>query len=91
MAPQYLQRKINLRKATHHGLRLDDDFYQLAIPGKPQLARTYGCFTYLAPKLWNELPYDLRCLTEIELFKTKLKTHLFAKAFSCNAEQSSDM
>ena len=33
-----------------------------------------------APKLWNELPLDLRSLDTINLFKKHLKTDLFKKA-----------
>jgi hypothetical protein len=40
---------------------------------------TYGprAFYVVAPKLWNELPFDLRCLQDLSLFKSQLKTHLF--------------
>ena len=35
-----------------------------------------------APKLWNELPLDLRSLDTINLFKKHLKTDLFKKAYN---------
>ena len=35
-----------------------------------------------APKLWNELPLDLRSLVTINLFKKHLKTDLFKKAYN---------
>ena len=28
------------------------------------------------PKYWNSLPYDIRCLKSLSLFKCKLSTHL---------------
>ena len=46
--------------------------------------KTYGdrAFSIAAPKLWNELPLDLRCLDTINLFKEHLKTDLFKNAFN---------
>ena len=35
-----------------------------------------------APELWNNLPLDLRCTSNVRVFKRNLKTHLFKKAFS---------
>ena len=46
--------------------------------------KTYGdrAFSVAAPKLWNELPLDLRSLDTINLFKKHLKTDLFKKAYN---------
>ena len=54
----------------------------LAVP-KSRL-KTYGdrAFSVAAPKLWNELPLDLRSLVTINLFKKHLKTDLFKKAYN---------
>ena len=30
---------------------------------------------------WNKLPFDLRCLQDLDVFKSKLKTHYFKQAF----------
>ncbi|CAH3137338.1 unnamed protein product, partial [Pocillopora meandrina] len=38
-------------------------------------------FTCAAPKLWNELPLDIRSARTVNIFKAKLKTHLFRSAF----------
>ena len=40
---------------------------------------TYGtrCFSKVAPKLWNLLPLELRCVQDVDEFKKKLKTFLF--------------
>ena len=38
-------------------------------------------FTCAAPKLWNELPLDIRSARTVNIFKVKLKTHLFRSAF----------
>ena len=52
----------------------------IAVP-KSRL-KTYGdrAFSVAAPKLWNELPLDLRSLVTINLSKKHLKTDLFKKA-----------
>ena len=54
----------------------------LAVP-KSRL-KTYEdrAFSVAVPKLWNELPLDLRSLVTINLFKKHLKTDLFKKAYN---------
>ena len=43
----------------------------------------FGIILYavILPRIWNLLPYKLRCLTELTAFKNGLKTHLFFLAF----------
>ncbi len=41
--------------------------------------RSFKC---VAPRLWNEIPYDIRCLAKIEDFKGQLKTFLFKRAYN---------
>ncbi len=36
---------------------------------------------YLAPKLWNSFPDNIRGSDTLSLFKSRLKTHLFSQAF----------
>ena len=38
-------------------------------------------FTISAPMLWNNLPLDLRSCSNLDIFKSKLKTYLFKLAF----------
>ena len=35
-----------------------------------------SAFSVVAPKYWNALPYDIRCLKSLSLFKCKLSTQL---------------
>ena len=81
-APSYLSDLVHLRDTKRHSLRLDNDFYRLKVPPSPQFARTEGAFSHCAPKLWNELPYSIRCISEIDCFKKVLKTHYFDLAFN---------
>ncbi len=39
-------------------------------------------FSHLAPKLWESLPYNVRGLDTLSLFKSTLKTHLFGQEFT---------
>ena len=45
--------------------------------------KTYGdrAYSVAAPKLWDKLTLDVRLLPSVTVFKTKLKTYLFAKSF----------
>ncbi len=38
-------------------------------------------FSYLAPKLWNSLPDNVRGSDTLSLFKSRLKTHIFSQSF----------
>ena len=51
---------------------------------KPTITTTtFGrrTFAYMAPSLWNPLPYAIKSAQTLETFKSKLKTHLFAAAY----------
>ena len=45
--------------------------------------KTFGdaAFSHYAPSCWNKLPEELRGAENIDIFKRKLKTHLFSLAF----------
>ena len=82
IAPQYLSEMITMRDPNSHELRLDNDYYVLKPPPRPHYKRTEGTFSVMAPTIWNVLPYELRCLTEVTIFKKMLKTYYFKMAFS---------
>ena len=45
-------------------------------------AKHFGhSFAFDAPKIWNDLPQDVRSATSVTSFRKKLKTYLFAKAY----------
>ena len=50
---------------------------------EPKTASAFGdrSFEKVGPKLWNELPIEMKTLSSIDLFKAALKTFLFKKAF----------
>ena len=46
--------------------------------------RTTGdrSFSYSAPKLWNNLPVEIRRMKELSKFKSAIKGHLFNEAYN---------
>ena len=45
-------------------------------------AKHFGhSFAFDAPKIWNDLPQDVRGATSVASFRKKLKTYLFVKAY----------
>ena len=48
--------------------------------------KSYGfrTFTVVAPFLWNSLPLEVKSSPSLNIFKSKLKTHLFKCAFNLN-------
>lgn len=59
-------------------LKPDLDYFTLEKPLVSNLSRTELAFRYCA---WNILLYDLRTCPDVNIFKKKLKTHLFTKDF----------
>ncbi|KAJ8034837.1 hypothetical protein HOLleu_21844 [Holothuria leucospilota] len=64
-------------------LRSSDKAY-LSLPNPRLKAYGYRCFAYSAPYLWNQLPDHIRFCTELSVFKSYLKTHIFTCSFDCN-------
>ena len=81
IAPPYLQELLCLRQPSAYNLRIDNDFFCLAVPNKPHYKKAEAAFTHFAPTVWNSLPYSIRCNPSVESFKVALKTFLFKKAY----------
>jgi len=81
LAPDYLSELVNAYQPGR-ALRSADKLL-LAVP----LIRlkSYGerSFAFSAVKAWNTLPHSIQTSKTIEVFKTKLKTFLFKKAYDC--------
>jgi len=76
-APQYLATLLTQHVPTR-SLRSGLSYKPLVIPRTVTKAGDRA-FSTIAPKLWNSLPDDIKMSTSVELFKHKLKTHLFPK------------
>ena len=80
LAPSYLKELI-CPYVPSRRLRSSDQ-HLLHIPYTSSSLIQSRTFSVAGPHLWNSLPYDLRALSNIELFKSKLKTHLFKLTFN---------
>ena len=79
LAPSYLCDIIELYKPSRN-LRSSDK--HLLKVFKTKFVTLGGkSFYHAAPIVWNELPIELRKETSIDIFKSKLKTFYFRKAF----------
>ncbi len=80
LAPQYLSELL-----SHHSpsrpLRSQNSGH-LIIPRISKSTAGGRSFSYLAPKLWNNLPNTVREADTICQFKSRLKTHLFNLAYT---------
>ena len=80
LAPTYLSDLISIKSNSLYNLRSTGKLL-LDYP-KGKMLTTLGARSFsAAPKLWNELPLELRQGTSLDSFKSRLKTYLFKKYF----------
>ena len=77
-APQYLKDKLKF-KASSRALRSSVDTSILEVPFTKRNIFADRAFSVAGPKLWNEVPRDIREMTSTVSFKKALKTFLFTK------------
>ena len=76
LTPKYLQELLDVYKpnrsprSSTYSIRLNLPLYNM----KSYKLRS---FSVSGPRLWNELPSELRAIKSVIIFKAKLKTHLF--------------
>ena len=70
-------------------MRLDDDYFLLETITHTNIKRAEGAFSFIGPRIWNELPYRLRCMNDLSIFKKSLKTHYFSLAYPDSALEGS--
>jgi hypothetical protein len=77
--PSYIREMLTLY-APSRALRSENQY----MLDKPRTNSTYGdrSFSAAAPALWNDLPLTIRQSPSTEVFKNRLKTHLFNKYFN---------
>jgi len=82
-APQYLSDCVQTVACSSRppGLRSSDT----AAYVKPRFRTKFGerGFCYAGPAAWNSLPHHLHQINDTGLFKCRLKTELFRKAYHC--------
>lgn len=79
LAPSYLSELLQPYTPTC-SLRSADQLL-LNVPRTGRKLRGDRAFAVAAPKLWNELPLEIRQASSLSVFKSLLKTHLFTLAF----------
>ena len=80
-APTYLDSLISLKSQSCYNLRSSCDTLLLKQPEfKCKVTLGDRSFTCATPKLRNALPFEVRNSKSLDIFKSKLKTHLFRLA-----------
>ncbi len=78
-APQYISQMLSFKDTRNTR-------YMQSVPLFVPKVRcpTFGgkSFSHVAPGLWNKLPLSIRSAENVDIFKTKLKTHLFVAYFN---------
>ncbi len=80
LAPQYLSELLS-HFSPSRPLRSQNSGH-LIIPRISKSTAGGRSFSYLAPKLWNNLPNTVREADTLCQFKSRLKTHLFNLAYT---------
>ena len=78
--PQYLSSRLDIYQPSR-SLRSSNDRL-LRVPGWKLKSFGYRSFSYQGPVVWNSLPTDLKLLSSLSSFKSRLKTLLFKKSYS---------
>ena len=82
LSPKYLSNLISIQHPLSYNLRRNDNGRLLERPSA-KTKKTMGdrAFRVVAPFLWNKLPRSARKATNLESFKTLIKTSLFKESF----------
>ena len=78
-APGYITELLKIKSHKHtHNLRCSQDTLLLQTPScKTKLTLGDRAFACAAPKLWNNLPLEIRKSPSLNNFKSKLKAYFF--------------
>ena len=79
-APMYLKELLELYVPPRQLRSADKNFFRVPVIKSNNLGGR--SFSFVAPKIWNSLPKELRFQTSESQFKKHLKTHLFSTALS---------
>jgi len=82
LAPSDLDDLISVMLCSSYNLRHNNNGVLLChLPAHSKKTLGDHSFSCAAPKLWNILPFGIRCSNSIVSFKSQLKTFLFEKVF----------
>ena len=80
MAPEYITDMIIPKSSGGYFLRSNSQ-YQLVVPRSKHKYFGDRAFAVCAPTLWNKLPLEIKLSSNVDQFKSKLKTHFFLLAY----------
>ena len=81
LAPNYIYELLSEKSCRRYSLRSADDKHLLAIPKTKSKTLGDSAFYHAVPTIWNSLPLEIKLSPSIQVFKNRLKTFLFKKAF----------
>ena len=81
LAPNSICEPLSEKACSRYSLRSADDKHLLAIPKTKSKTLGDRAFYHAAPTVWNSVPLEIRLSPSIQVFKNRLKTFLFKKAF----------
>ena len=82
LAPSYINNLAKIKRLNSKYRLRSNDGILLSHPNfKPLTTLGDRAFVASTPKLWNDLPLEIRRTKSVDNFKKFLKTHLFSKAF----------
>ena len=81
-APEYLQNMLITYIPRRDGLRSETIIDRLIVPRTEKKTFADRAFSVVGPKVWNNLPNDIKSQKDVEHFKKNLKSHLFKLAFN---------
>ena len=70
--PEYLAQSITIQSSNISSRKCH---IMKLVQRSTSLAFSESAFSVFAPKSWNSLPYCIRCVTSMSLFKRKLYVH----------------
>ena len=77
-APQYLKDMLKLSKSVRL-LRSNNMCMKLDTPKIKRESFANRSFSVMGPRLWNDIPNEVKQCVDVEIFKKKLKAFLFNK------------
>lgn len=80
LAPSYLSELIHVYSPSR--VLRSSNLNILAVPCTRLKRRGDRAFSVVGPRLWNNLPIQIRTAHSLPVFKSLLKTHLFSLAFN---------
>jgi hypothetical protein len=79
LAPSYLSDLITIHQPTR--ITRQSSTLTLVVPQHRRSRFGGRSFHITGPQLFNQLPSEIKAIASLQLFKTKLKSHLFRRAF----------